>query len=208
MAKSTILVSATFVLFFVAQRINASPQTSSPELLSPQNTEWPAKPPDESLSIANPPQPIAPPAPPPLRYYGARQALTFRVGQDFGDAFQFKEPGLVLGVQYLFPKLLSPRYEAGVDLHQDSIGHFHFGKRWFWHEKFYFRPSAKLSLDGRLDASEKLATLLDTKNAFVRGTGTLEYVIWNPISVRLEVELLASIKTSFSVVSLGLSHGW
>jgi hypothetical protein len=98
--------------------------------------------------------------------------------------------------------------EAGADLHKNGRGHFHVGVRWYWFERSYFRPSLKASLDHFMDSSEGLATLARRKDWFARGSATLEYVVWNPYSVRFENELLINFDSVDYVVTLGVSRGW
>jgi hypothetical protein len=206
MSKLAIFVSATIVLIF-----SSTPSFAAPPLAVPESQEeeakWPEGKPDENMSIAQPPDPALPVPEAEARYYPYRQALTFRGGlaSDFPKA-SFNDT--VLGFQYLFPKFLSPKLEAGADLHEDNIGHLHVGLRWIAWEREYFRPSGKVSLDHLADADERLATLTRIDNYYVRLSGTLEYVVWNPYSLRLEHELLVNLDRCWQVVTLGISRGW
>ena len=184
----------------------ASPQSDVPESPS-QEENWPQLPPDENLSIATPPPPIDPPPPPDARYYAYPQAFTLRAGLG-SDLSPISFHDNILGFEYLFPKFLSPKLEAGVDLHDDGNGHIHAGARWFWHERSYFRPSVKLAADHFVVSAESLGTLTHIDNYFVRASGALEYVIWNPYSLRVEHELLFNHKTQTMEFTLGLSRGW
>lgn len=206
MSKLRIFVSATFVLIFVSSASFASPQDQVPD--APKEADpWPTKPPDENLSISDAPRVKGHPRPADPRYYPYQQALTFRYGQA-GDLSSSKFNDNMTGFQYLFPKFLSPKLEAGADLHDGGKGHIHAGARWIAWERSYFRPSAKVGLDHLVDSSENLATFAKIENLYVRATATLEYVMWNPYSVRLEGEILVSTKTAIGEVTLGLSRGW
>ncbi len=178
----------------------------------PENSQttdvWSSNPLPDDMQITQPPilhgEPLQLKTP---RYYPYQQQLTFR----FGQAGNFPKISLddnVLGFQYMFPKFLSPRLEAGADLHDEGVGHVHIGTRWFYNERGYFRPSAKISLDAKLDAKENLATFASIQNYYLRTTGTLEYVVWNPYSVRLETEFFFGSKNSLFELSLGISRGW
>jgi hypothetical protein len=114
----------------------------------------------------------------------------------------------VIGFQYLFPKFLAPKLEAGADLVEGGNGHLHVGWRHIYFERSYFRPGYKLSLDHFAESKEGLATLTKINNYFARVTGTLEYVVWNPYSVRLEAEIFWNLSTTRSMVTVGLSRGW
>lgn len=201
-----IFVSATIVLFFISWTGSwASPLPEAPD--SPeQDVAPPAPPPSDEMAVSPAPLPVVAKAADP-RYYPYAQQLTFRLGRaaefpvkDFNDS--------VVGFQYLFPKFLSPKIEAGADLHDEGRGHIHAGLRWIHNERLYFRPSVKIAIDHRVEAKDGLATLTDFKNYFARLSGTLEYVFWNPYSVRLEPELLVGFEKPVVVITLGLSHGW
>ncbi len=205
MSKLLIFVSATIVLILSPVSM-AAPAMDAP---SPQEepSPWPDTTPDENLSIAEPPDPTLPTPAANARYYPYRQALTFRGGyaSDFPKT-NFDE--VVIGFQYLFPKFLSPKLEAGADLLEESRGHIHVGFRIFAWEKSYFRPSVKVSLDHLAEAEERLATLTRIDNYYVRFSGSLEYVVWNPYSIRLEHELLVNLDRTWQLLTLGISRGW
>ncbi len=205
MSKLGIFVSGTIVLF-LAHVTWASPSHEVPSTAGDE-VQWPTGQSGDTMSVAEPPpvkftaKPIDP------GFYPYRQALTVRAGQ--GSKFPKIEPNeLVLGFQYLFPKFLSPKLEAGADVHEDGKGHIHAGVRWYWWEKNYFRPSYKLSVDHLVDAKENLATFAEIKNYYIRGSGTLEYVFKNPWSIRLEPELLFNFNNQRLVLTLGVSRGW
>lgn len=206
MSKLLIFVSATIVLIFASPTLLASPPKTAPESEAPAS-QWPQGKPDENLSITEPPDPNAPVPAAEARYYPYRQALTFRGGyaSDFPKT-NFDE--IVLGFLYMFPKFLSPKLEAGADLLEESRGHLHVGLRWIAWEKSYFRPSGKLSLDHLAEAEERLATLTRVDNYYVRVSGTLEYTVWNPYSLRLEHEVLVNLDRTWQIMTLGVSRGW
>lgn len=205
MSKLAIFVSATFVLFFETP-VFASPESVMPPA-SPQPQTQPA-PLNDDMTVAPAPALSGPPPPPPsARYYPYHQALTFRYGQA-ADMSNFKANDNVTGFQYLFPKFLSPRIEAGADLHNGGIGHVHAGMRWTFHERSYFRPSVKAGLDLLADSSQGLATIGYINNYYLRLTGTLEYVVSLPYSVRLEPEVLIGSQHDIAELTLGISRGW
>ncbi|MGZ3724007.1 MAG: hypothetical protein ACXVA9_13785 [Bdellovibrionales bacterium] len=206
MSKLLIFVSATFVLIFSAGPCFASPQDQAPNSPAPESP-GPTKPIDEDLSISTPPSLKYTPAPIDSRYYPYQQQLTFRYGQA-SDLPKIHLNDNVTGFQYLFPKFLSPKLEAGADLHDEGRGHIFAGARWIYHERSYFRPSLKLSLDHLINATENLATLTLIDNLYFRTSATLEWVVWNPYSLRFEAELLIGTKNSIGEMTLGLSRGW
>jgi hypothetical protein len=207
MAKPVIFVSATIVLFFMSWTGWGAPLPEVPDGPPPE-AEAPATPPGDEVVISPSPAPqaMAQGTSDP-HYYPYRQQLSFRAGQS-GDLSlkDFNDP--VFGFQYLFPGFLSPKLEAGADLHGEGNGHVHVGIRWIRDERLYFRPSVKIGLDHRAEAKDGLATLIHFENYFARLSATLEYVFWSPYSVRLEPELLVGFEKPVVVVTLGLSRGW
>jgi hypothetical protein len=220
MSKPGFFVSATFVLIFTAvtppwRTAMASPSPET-ELNPPAAAaeagpaaESAATPFDENLAITPAPalDPDQIPRPKPPRYYPYHQALTFRAGRA-SDFPKLRLDDSVLGFQYLFPRFLSPKLEAGADLHEGGRGHVHIGVRWIYFERSYFRPSLKLALDHHIDAEDGMATLAHKENWYARGAGTLEFVVWNPYSLRLENELLINFDKTVYVATVGLSRGW
>jgi hypothetical protein len=210
MSKLAFFVSATIVLIFTglvgSQDACAGPLPTMPENKASEE-DYENRAIDENMNLTEPAPVTSSPSYTPPRYYPYRQQLTFRAGAGT-DVPKVDFDDIVLGFQYLFPKFLSPKLEAGADLHKDGRGHLHVGLRWIYFERSYFRPSYKLAIDHFADAEEKLATLAQIDNYYVRLGGTLEYVIWNPFSLRLEAEFVSNFKFSELVSTLGLSRGW
>lgn len=210
MSKLAFIVSATIVLIFtclVSSPIaRAGPLPTMPEnTATVENDENRTI--DENMNVTEPEPVAGSPSFTPPRYYPYRQQLTFRAGAGT-DVPKVDFDDVVLGFQYLFPKFLSPKLEAGADLHKDGRGHIHVGLRWIYFERSYFRPSYKLALDHFADSEEKLATLAKIDNYYLRFGGTLEYVVWNPFSLRLEAEFVSNFRYSELITTLGLSRGW
>lgn len=210
MAKQLTLVQPTIVLIFLllisSATAWASPLDTVPDAKTSEETEI-FTPLPEDMQIAKPPSKTPTPKPTRTDYYPYEQQLTFRFGKAAGtDGHKLDDT--LYGFQYLFPKFLSPKLEAGADLHDEAAGHVHVGMRWIYQERSYFRPSAKVSVDARLDAEERLATFSRINNYFLRGTTTLEYVAWNPYSVRLEYEVYLGLKDQLFAISVGISRGW
>lgn len=205
MAKLTIFVSQTIVLFLIGTNLWASP---SPEVPQAPITESPsAGPPlDDSLVISDV-GPITKPQTTEASYYPYRQQFTFRVGTA-SELSRSQLTDTVIGFQYLLPKFLSPKWEAGADLHKEGQSHLSFGLRWIIDERSYFRPSFKLSVDHRLQPEHGLVSFAHYDNYFARATGTLEYVFASPYSIRLEPEVMVGLNGYIICVTLGLSHGW
>lgn len=208
MAKLPTVVSATIVLIFQTLNVWASPIDEYPKTPIPSEEEVATPAPlSEDMQIAQPRQSDDPLPPPKLEYYPYKQQLTVRYGQT-SDLTDIDFDDNLIGFQYLFPKFLSPKLEAGADLHERGKGHIHAGMRWIYSERNYFRPSVKLSGDILLDSKQKMATFTHLVNYYLRGTGTVEYVFSNPYSVRLESEVYLGTENHILAMSLGLSRGW
>lgn len=207
MSKLAALVSATIVLIFAHPRAFASPQEDFPEDTSPEATAAP-KPIDENMSISEAPHVDGTSMKKPsLRYYPYTQEFTIRTGLA-STLYPWQASEHVVGFQYMLPKFLSPKFEAGADLHGNGEGHLHFGLRWILRERSYFRPSYKLALDHHLESKENLATVARLSNYYIRGGVAVEFTVWNPVSVRLEMESFISTKDTWGEGTLGLTYGW
>jgi hypothetical protein len=206
MSKLSIFVSATFFLICCARPCFASPQDQAPP--SPSNEEpTTSNPPNDDYSISKPPPVTGVAAPSDPHYYPYQQQLTVRYGQA-SDFPKINVNDNVTGFQYLFPKFLSPKLEGGADLQNAGRGHIFAGARWFAWERSYFRPSVKVSLDHLVNSTENLATLSLIDNYYLRGSAALEWVVWNPYSLRAETEMLINFKNTSVEMTLGLSRGW
>lgn len=207
MSKLTVFVSATIVAFF-PPLVEASPHAETHLGDDAQESSAAGKSLDENMTISD-----APEAPTVLkrsrsaRYYPYQQALTFRVGRisdfpklDFSDS--------IFGFQYLFPKFLSPKLEAGADLHEGGNGHLHVGWRYIANERSYFRPSAKFGISHFVESKDGLANLAKLENYYLRISGALEYTVYNPYSIRIEPEFAVNFDHIRFLITLGLSRGW
>lgn len=206
MAKPAIFVSATIVAIFLGLNVEASPTTELKQL-EPAESQGEVKALDDNMAVSEAPTIKAKPEPTDSRYYPYQQALTFRSGYE-SDFPKLGVEDWALGFQYMFPKFLSPKLEAGADLHKEGRGHLHVGVRWIYFEKTYFRPSWKLAFDHHIDSKDGIAALAEFKNYYVRGGGTLEYVAWNPYSIRLDNEVLVNFDKFRWLIFLGISRGW
>lgn len=207
MAKLTIFVSATIVAIFLNARAGAAPHADVPADSPPVSVPDEIRPPDENMVISLAPKPTHETRPESPRYYNYQQALSFRAGlaSDF-PKLSFEDS--VIGFSYLFPKFLSPKLEAGADLHENGRGHLYAGARWIYFQRSYFRPSALLALDHFVDAKYGLGTLVRKEDWFARGGGTLEYTVWNPYSIKLDAEMLINFDKTNLLFALGISRGW
>lgn len=206
MANSKIFVSTTIVAIFLGPMVQASPSLEV-ENLNAAEPQGESRVLDDNMAVSEVPPMAAPPPPPDPRYYPYHQALTFRTGYE-SDFPKLGVEDWVLGFQYMFPKFLSPKLEAGADLHREGRGHLHIGARWIWFEKSYFRPSVKLAFDHFADSVQGIATLSEFKNYYLRSGGTLEYTFANPYSVRFESEVVVNFQKTRLLILLGISRGW
>jgi hypothetical protein len=209
MSKLMIFVSATIVLILLTRPTWASPQNEAPpdSPTTEESTGTAAAPLPADMQVSKPPVLRAPPPPGDAHYYPYQQQLTFRYGRG-GDFPKIRLNDNVTGFQYMFPKFLSPKLEAGADLHDDGNGHVHLGARWIHNERGYFRPSLKAAGDILIKGSENMATFAKIDNYFLRTSAALEQTVWNPYSLRFETELLFGSKNTILELTLGFSCGW
>lgn len=206
MTNPGFFVSATIVLILNSSVGWASPDSSAP-INDTQTEAEEVRPLDDNMAVSPPPQLMGKPRPPNARYYPYQQQLTYRTGYD-SDYPKLGLENWVIGFQYLFPKFLSPKLEAGADLIDGGGGHLHIGMRWIRTERSYWRPSVKAGLDLHTDGKEGLATVTKWENYYMRLSACAEYVVWNPFSLRLEHEILMNFDEMQAVLTLGISHGW
>lgn len=216
MAKLNSFVSATIVAFLLISLCEAHGAPGAPtfedkpDAASPTGTFQPATPRlQDDMAVAPAPQEpmTAMPARGEADYYPYQQALIVRAGKST-NLPKIALNDSVLGFAYLFPKFLSPKLEAGADLHEYGRGHVHAGVRWIYFERSLFRPSVKAGLDHFFDANYGLGTLARREDWYARGSATLEYALANPYSLRLELEMLINFDHTFMVGTLGISRGW
>jgi hypothetical protein len=206
MTNPGFFVSATIVLILLCPRVEASPDSNA-RIDDTQTEQEEVHPLDENMAVSTPPALKQKSGPPNARYYPYQQQFTYRTGYD-SDYPKIGVDNWVLGFQYLFPKFLSPKLEAGADLVDGGGGHLHIGMRWIRSERSYWRPSVKLGLDLHSDGKEGMATLTKWENYYARMSACAEYVVWNPFSLRLEHEILINFDEMRAVLTLGISHGW
>lgn len=153
----------------------------------------------------------APPLPPRSRssafFYSYRQSLTLRAGALYATrAEDDKNLHTLIGVQYTFPIDLKP-HEAGADLASDGSGILHFARK-FVYSRDRFRPYSKLGAGLRIVPSERLTSLLKHKNYQVRAAIGFEQLTRRPMSLRMELEVMASLRSTQSAATVGYVWAW
>ncbi len=202
MTNVQILVSATIVGFFTAVPCWASPLDEVQLQPDPKAEAESSTILDENMVITEAPTPeqaVTGESSP--NYYIARQSLALRLGQADGQT--------VIGFLFQFPKFLSPKFEAGADALEDGDGHIHLAFRWVERERKYFRYSYKAAVDHFMEPKDGLATFASLENYYARGGVAIEYTVWNPYSLRLELEALANIDFEPQTwITLAFMRGW
>lgn len=147
---------------------------------------------------------------PKIRYfYPYRQSMSPKLGIILDpDLLRNSDVPLALGVRYLLPRRRSPQWEIGFDVVTDEGAHIYLGKRFISHPRRPFRPYFTVSGMLSAQAEERLATITDYKNYYMKLGGGFEDIIKLPMSVRLEVEFAVGLERQFAMLNFGYSWGW
>jgi hypothetical protein len=189
-------------------QIDLSEPASPPVREGPETPEPPSLIRDRNLSVT--PAPAVPREKADDFYYSYRQSLSPHVGFildheriDANGSFP-----MIFGLAYMFPRRHSPQVEISFDLLTDSSGQFSAVlRRVFWeHERF--RPYVKAGLTLAADADEQLATLSNWDNYMGRAGAGFEDFLNAPMSVRIEVDLVANTDHQMLAFTFGYSWGW
>lgn len=141
--------------------------------------------------------------------YPYKQTMSPRAGLILDpDQLKDGELPLLVGITYMWPRNKSPRWELGFDILLDGGAHVSIGKRFIWSEPHSFRPFLKLGGLLAAQAEEKLATVSDFDNYYATGSVGFEDVLKMPMSVRLEMQLVAGLENQFLIFNFGYSWGW
>lgn len=135
-------------------------------------------------------------------FYRYRNALTIRAGAE-----EARDPGPLLGFFYLFSTKNLRSFEAGADLVRDSNGVLHFSV-FNLSGRDRFRWFHKYGVGIRVVAEDRLATFLRLKHWTLRAGGGFEYSLQDRMSLRFDLEALASTQKVDAQGSVGLSFAW
>ncbi len=142
-------------------------------------------------------------------FYPYRQSMSPKLGILLDpDLLRESEIPLSLGVRYMLPRRRSPQWELGFDVVTNEGAHIYLGKRFIAHPRRPFRPYFTISGMLSAQAEERLATITDFKNYYVKFSGGFEDIIKLPMSVRLEVEFILGLERQFALLNFGYSWGW
>lgn len=190
----------------------ASPHSNAPESDTETATEQDSKPvetlEEQGFIVTQPPSQETQKQET-VYYYPYRQSMAPRFGL-FIDPDELKDEGLeyFLGITYLQPRLRQPQLEYSADMVSNSTGLISAAFRWTLYATNSFRPFFKAGLTHHWISEERLASLSNFENYYVRGSAGLEDLLKAPVSVRLEFELLVGTEGFLSLLSLGYSWGW
>ncbi len=206
-AFRTVLPLLTYgALAFASHSAQAAIGDTEIELDSKQDSSSQASP--EELERArtvhaSPAPPVTPQATQDAEYfYRYRNAITIRAGAE--DA---RDPGPLLGFFCLFSTKNLRSFEAGADLVRDSNGVLHFSV-FNLSGRDRFRWFHKYGIGIRVVAEDRLATFLRLKHWTLRGGGGFEYSLQDRMSLRVDLEALASTQKLDAQGSVGLSFAW
>ncbi|MCB0414709.1 MAG: hypothetical protein KDD50_10275 [Bdellovibrionales bacterium] len=157
---------------------------------------------------------ITPPPPMPQRKnlirneYTSTQAITVRLGSFIDLKDNGNSGKAMFGGSYLFEKIYSPKWELGADMISNAQGLIHLFRKTIFTERSSFRPYYKYGLSHLLIPKESLASIVNYKNYMISGGVGFEYLMVNPISVRLDFEAHTGVQFASSNFNLGFSFGW
>ncbi|MGE0762726.1 MAG: hypothetical protein AB7N80_05560 [Bdellovibrionales bacterium] len=162
---------------------------------------------DEYNLLSTPPALPLPPEARETHYYPFRQALSPRLGavitNDEDHQFEY-----LLGISYLWPRYRQPQAELGVDLLSGLGGHLNFGVRHIFFERNYFRPYFLWGLTHEVVPEDRLATITNIDNYYLRIAVGMEDTLELPKSVRLELEGQLGIDKYLLLLCLGYTWGF
>ncbi len=193
---------------------NAVASPAKPQMTAPADKVEADQPPagdgreiDEYNLMPSPPPKSLPKGARDTYYYPFRQALTPRIAAVAVD--DRKNPlEYALGVFYLWPRFRQPQAELGVDFLSRYGGHLNLGVRRIFFERNYFRPYYLFGLTHEVVAKDRLATVTNIDNYYVRIAAGMEDAIRLPKSVRLEIEARLGLERMMLFLSLGYSWGF
>ena len=169
------------------------------------NTEVDTTVDEQNLMLSPPPTPHV--VPPRARYYPYRQSLGFHLG-----AFSSNDGAhpwtWLIGINYLWPRFLSPQVELGADVVANFGGHLNFVIRHILRQRNYVRPYYSWGITHEVTASEGLASFSNYKNYYLRLAIGAEIVRKLPRSARFELGGIAGAKKYGSYFTFGWAWGW
>ena len=204
------IVSATIVAFCINFASWAAPQNTMPDQSPAIKSEEPSRR-EENMNVTKPQMDADSSLNQKFEnfeFFPFRQSLTVRMGAA-APVSDFKDTETIIGFTYMFPKFLSPRFEAGADVHnKDDKGHVHAGFREIFFERDRLRPSLKYGVSHEVHANEGLGSFANNKHYFGRGSAALDYSLNQDLALRVEVEALVGIAKQWASASAGLSFCW
>ena len=142
-------------------------------------------------------------------FYPYRQSMSPKLGILLDpDMLRESEVPLALGIRYMLPRRRSPQWEIGFDILTEEGAHVYLGKRFITNPRRPFRPYFTVSGMLSAQAEERLATITDFKNYYVKLGAGFEDIIKLPMSVRIEVEFAVGLERQFAIFNFGYSWGW
>lgn len=145
----------------------------------------------------------------PAFLYRYLSSISPRVGVGWDAKEQANKQALLylVGVHFEFTGSDDAAYEAGADAQSNGRGAVAFS-RLFRFGRGRARPYAKAGGGIELDPTDRLAGLLKHENFQLRGSGGIEMTLHRQLSLRLELEAAASIRTQRAALLVGYAYAW
>ncbi len=142
-------------------------------------------------------------------YYPYHKAISPRLGTIY-DTQKYAQDGsflYLIGFELLLQDADLRSYEVGADVISNGTGQVHLSRRWIL-SRSRFRPFYKGGMGFSVDPGDGISAFLKYQNFQGRGSIGFEQLVAPPMSIRVELEAIASISTQEAILSLGYSWAW
>lgn len=193
-----------------AKSSHASPLEGEPDVEKKESqnaNETDSKYVHETVDIAEPPKTGLRPTKSGY-FYRYRQSFTMRTGGMYHWQMPDQsETQTILGIQFSFMTESRSRYEIGADQISGGNGAIHLARKWVFDDS-KFRPFSKAGLGLIVEPQNNIASLLKHKNFLIEGSLGFEYLIFDPQSIRVEIEGGLGSETLQALLLLGYVWAW
>ncbi|MCB0393878.1 MAG: hypothetical protein KDD25_04935 [Bdellovibrionales bacterium] len=142
--------------------------------------------------------------------YLHNESLGPRIGLIFDPAelSNQKLPDYLLGLNYMFASKTGTHWDLSVDVNSNASGHMIFSRRWVFYRLERFRPHTKTGLALLLSPVDGLGSFLRFTNYNFYASVGFEDLISDPMSMKLELELIAGSEQMAALLVFGYVWGW
>ena len=140
-------------------------------------------------------------------FYPYKQSLAPRLAAVFDtDTLSNKEaPNYAIGLSYMLPSKETQHWEAHVDVVSNSTGRLGFASKWVFRRESKLRPHLKAGVTLNALPRDGLGSFLRWKQYEAYAAMGLEDMLKDPVSVRIDFEVMANTNGVHFQVALGYS---